>query len=232
MAGSLMTNQSPDATIKDGVQLPLELPGFEPRYEPHSFIISKSNEAAARIAKSWLGSDEPLMTICGAAGAGKTHLARITAGEHASYWQAPEHPQDLSHASVFVMDNLPSPPKPLLNFINDIVQAEKRLILVGRGRPEDWAGGLPDLATRIGSAPRAEMNEPDEDLIRIVIAKTFRDRQLAVNPTVIDYAAPRLPRTFAAAHAFVAAADALALKTKRGVTISLAKRLVQNIVEE
>ena len=99
-------------------------------------------------------------------------------------------------------------------------------------RRGDWASGLPDLRTRLEAMPRVTLEEPDEAyLLRRIIAKGFRDRQLNVNETVAAYAAPRLPRTFAAAHAFVARADEAALDQQKKITIPLAQDLIDNLLE-
>ncbi len=225
-----MTSTTKDAVIDKAEQLPLALPAFSPNYEPGSFIVSESNEAAWLAARKWQTSDESLLIICGPKGSGKSYLAKILADQSGCFCDGTLSLAKLDSFGVFVFDNLPSmAPQHLLNYINDITQHGRRVVLVGNGRPSLWADGLKDLVTRIESAPRVEIEEPDEALIRAVIAKEFRDRQLEVGQAIIDYAVPRLPRTFAAAHEFVARADDLALSEKRSVTVPLAQKLVDRI---
>ncbi|NOX82119.1 MAG: hypothetical protein GXP06_03845 [Alphaproteobacteria bacterium] len=223
-----MTGPQKDPATPAKAQLPLPLPAFTPSYERESFIVSASNEAAWRAAQTWRSSREPLLVICGPEGSGKTHLASILAIDGGVFCSATAPPEN--HATLTLFDDMPAgEPKAFLGLIDDLMDGGTRVVLIGNRPPAGWAGGFEDLRTRIESAPRATILEPDEALIETVIAKGFRDRQLEVDRSVVVFAAPRLPRTFAAAHAFVARADALALKAKRGITVHLAQQLVDSI---
>ncbi len=223
-----MTGPPKDAATPAKAQLPLPLPAFTPSYERESFIVSASNEAAWRAAQTWRSSREPLLVICGPKGSGKTHLASILAIDGGSFRSAEAPPENRS--ALILYDDFPSgEPKAFLGIIEELMDGGTRVVLIGNGSPATWAGGFEDLRTRIESAPRATILEPDEALIETVIAKGFRDRQLEVDRSVVVFAAPRLPRTFAAAHAFVARADALALNAKQGITVPLAQQLVDSI---
>lgn len=224
-----MTGPPKDPATPAKAQLPLPLPVFTPSYERESFIVSASNEAAWRAAQTWRSSRELLLVICGPEGSGKTHLASILAIDGGTFCSA-EAPPSENRSALILFDDLPvGEPKAFLGIIDELMEAGTRVVLIGNGSPATWAGGFEDLRTRIESAPRATILEPDEALIETVIAKGFRDRQLEVDRSVVVFAAPRLPRTFAAAHAFVARADALALNAKRGITVPLAQQLVDSI---
>ncbi len=214
---------------KDVGQLPLPLPQQPPRYDRKAFLIAPSNESAWRAAEAWLASDDPALIICGPCGAGKTHLASILAEEDGRFgdWRTP-----ITHdaGDVIVFDDLPaSDPKTFMTTVEDVAASGKRCVLVGRGNPGDWANGLKDLKTRLEAIPRAYLNEPDEALLRAVMSKAFSDRQLSVGHAVIEYAAPRLPRSFAAIHGFVSLADELAAQRKKPITIVLAKEILDSL---
>ena len=72
-----------------------------------------------------------------------------------------------------------------------------------------------------------EIGAPDDDLIRVVLEKLFRDRQLLVEPPALAYAALRLERSLDAARAFVAALDREALAQGRPVTRALAAQVME-----
>src|SRR5690606_3640912 len=78
-----------------------------------------------------------------------------------------------------------------------------------------WASALPlrvaDLASRLRAARPVELGEPDDDLLRRVMVKLFADRQLGVEPSVIDYIAVRMERSLQGASAIVDALDRDAL---------------------
>ena len=216
-------------------QLALSLPQGTPRYDREAFLISDANDAAWRAAMSWARSDEPALIICGPQGAGKTHLAHIAA-EESGLEISEDDAGELSAApstGLVVIDGLPSSdPRAFLAAMEEKISAGARLLLVGAGHPADWAMGLKDLRTRLEALPRATLGEPDETLIRGVIAKGFRDRQIMVNPAVIAYAAPRLSRTFAAAHGFVDAADRAALEEKRKITTQFIQKIIDRLSDQ
>ncbi len=213
-------------------QLPLDLPKAPPRYDRAAFVRSPANEAAWRAGEAWLASGEPVLAVCGPSGAGKTHFVRaLTEGLSPALTRAKDF-ASAPLAPLVIVDDMPAEdPKAFLAVLESGAVAGRRFILAGEGRPSDWSMGLKDLRTRIEAAPRAVLAEPDEALIRAVIAKEFRDRQVAVAPQVIEYAVPRLPLTFAAARAFVTLADTAALEEKRSITTPFVQKLLDNLSE-
>ena len=76
-----------------------------------------------------------------------------------------------------------------------------------------------------------EVQPPDEALLKAVLVKLFADRQLNVEPTVIDYLSLRMERSMAAASRVVAAVDRLALATHRKLTRPLAAEALASLGE-
>jgi len=129
---------------------------------------------------------------------------------------------------LFVIDELErlSRPELLLGVLERARHRGGRIVLVGRGRPSDWARGQRDLLTRLDAAPRLEVSPPDEEILRKVIMKLFEDRQIRAPARIADYAAPRLPRRLAAAADFVNAVDAYCREAKAPVSIAAARRVL------
>ncbi len=176
-----------------------------------------------RTLDAWLAHGEGLLAICGPKGSGKTHLARIVESETVG-----------AGRPVTVLDDLGDrrQASDLLAAIEEARAAGKRMALAGRGEPREWAAGLKDLETRLNAAQRITLVEPDEALLRAVMTKMFRDRQLRAPEAIAVYAAPRLPKTFAAAQAFVAALDALSIEKGQPIGMKLAREAVANLSEE
>jgi len=215
-------------------QIPLSFAPQSPKYDRQDFIIGDANKDALAMANRWIASDELRLAVCGPKGAGKTHLSTIIlrAFEPHITRMTSKTLSDISdNTRCLLIDNvhLVLESKQLLSIIEDCSLRGAKLVLSGRGRPAEWAQGLKDLQTRLEAMPRVNLAEPDEELLRAVIQKLFLDRQLRVDPAVSVYAAPRLPRTFAAAQAFVTACDDDAAEKRSPITKSLAGNVINNL---
>ncbi len=219
-------------------QLALALPLRTPLLRRRDFVVSESNAAAIALAEAWLASpDEDRLVICGPKASGKTHLAHILAEASPAGAQfltgatVGEAAQTVAPRSLIVVDDADGcdDPHKLLTLVEDARAGGAKIVLVGPLAPADWAKGLPDLRTRIEAMPRICLSEPDEALLCAVMQKLFRDRQLRVDPDVTASAAVRLPRTFAAASAFVEAADRKAAEKQRAITRNLAHDVIREL---
>jgi len=101
--------------------------------------------------------------------------------------------------------------KALFHLLN--LAREKRLfvLLTGRDDPSRWGTVLPDLLSRLNGVPAVDIGAPDEALLRTVMLKQFTDRQLDIDPKVLEFLALRVERSLAAAAAAVEAVDQAAL---------------------
>ncbi|MAO54371.1 MAG: DNA replication protein, partial [Rhodospirillaceae bacterium] len=101
------------------------------------------------------------------------------------------------------------------------------VLVTARTPPARWNIGLADLASRLKGSPVAEITAPDDALLAALLVKHFSDRQMKVDAEVVAYLVPRMDRTFRAAADLVAAIDAEALALKRGVTVPLARAVLE-----
>ena len=117
--------------------------------------------------------------------------------------------------------------KTLFHLLN--LAREKRLfvLLTARTGANRWDTGLPDLASRLSAVPVTEIGEPDEALLRTVMLKQFADRQLAIDPKVLEFLALRIDRSLEAAAAAVEAVDQVALRSGRKITRQLVAEALQ-----
>jgi chromosomal replication initiation ATPase DnaA len=220
------------------LQLPLDLPSA-PRFGREDFLAADSNEAALNMVERWPGWSDPILLMIGPPGAGKSHLLAI--------WAERANAMRVDPAALPAIDSLASAP-PAAFAIDDIDRAsdeaalfhllnfavEHRAFLFMSAarfpRPEDVR--LPDLLSRLRRAPVVEIGAPDDALMRAVLEKLFRDRQLIVEAPALDYAALRLERSLGAARAYVAALDREALAQGRPVTRALAAEVMERFLAE
>ena len=110
---------------------------------------------------------------------------------------------------------------------NEAQGARRPLLLIAEVAPPDWMIRLPDLASRLAATPVVTLGAPDDDLIGRLLGKLLERRGLILPLEVRAYLIARAPRSH---HGLVALADALdtaSLATRRGVSIPLAREVLE-----
>ena len=110
----------------------------------------------------------------------------------------------------------------LFHLVNAVRENGGSLLITTRRWPSSWKVSLPDLLSRVKSAPTIEIAEPDDSLLSGVILKLFADRQLMVDPNVVSYLVSRIERSLATAQSVVERLDKAALESKSRITRQLA----------
>ena len=90
---------------------------------------------------------------------------------------------------------------------------------------------LPDLSSRLKAAATVEIGEPDDQLLAGVITKLFADRQVEVEPHVVQYLVRRIERSLSTAIRIVERLDRTALEQKSRITRALAVEAVTALDE-
>ena len=188
-------------------QLPLPL-AYASAQAHADFVVAAANADAV----AWLdGTPAPRSLLIGPPGSGKTHLGRLFAAQHcATLFDDADRMGDdtaLFHAWNAATDEHP-------------------VLFTARSLPRFWVT-LPDLASRLAATPTLVIAEPDDALLAAVIAKHFADGGVRAGADVVAFIVVRIERSFAAAAATVAAIDALALATRREVTVPLVRDVLE-----
>lgn len=196
------------------------------------FVPADSN----RLALAWIDRaaawPSGRLVLSGPPGSGKTHLAAIFADAHA----APVVPAAAlaeaalpallpAHGTLVVEGAESAPETALLHLVNLAAEAGGKVLLTARLPASAWPTRLPDLRSRLAASGQASLGIPDPALVRQVLAKVAADRQMALEPSLLDWLVLRLPRDLAAAAAFVARLDEAALAAGRPPDLRLARDL-------
>lgn len=199
------------------------------------FLVSDCNRAAVDLVDAWPAWGTPAQVLVGPAASGKTHLVRV--------WQERSGAEVLGRAALDIAALEPYAPgaaiavedadragfddRTLFHLLN--LAAEKRfsVLLTARVSPNRWPFTLPDLLSRLSAVPVTEIGAPDEALLRTVMLKHFSDRQLTIEPKVLEYLAIRIDRSLEAAAAAVEAVDRAALRTGRKISRQLVSEALE-----
>lgn len=215
-------------------QLPLSLP-FEPALDRDSFIVGQANASALRFIEQWPDWPSPFCLLTGPAGSGKSHLSSIwcdrTGGRLIEARTAGiEVPDRLLADKAIAVDGLAVgrfDEHALFHLLNGAREAGAFVLLTARDDFDMDALNVRDLASRLRGATRIVVGPPDDELLRFVLAKLFADRQLVVDPTVIDTLLVRMERSMSEAQKLVARLDEEALATGRRITRRLAVQVLE-----
>ncbi|HYA80423.1 MAG TPA: hypothetical protein VED87_05800 [Methylocystis sp.] len=213
-------------------QLALDLP-VEESFVRGEFLSAPANAAALAMIDAWPEWPDRALLVVGPEGSGKTHISAIWAAKSGALRLAPEalpSPQALfaQRPTALLLDGLEraGDEAALFHLLNYCGECGGCLLMTSREPPGENVR-LPDLLSRLRRAPMLELSAPDDALLRAVLEKLFRDRQVAIEPGLVDYLALRLERSLGAARAFVRDLDREALARGRRVTRMLAAELLE-----
>jgi chromosomal replication initiation ATPase DnaA len=212
-------------------QLPFDL-GHRPGHSRDELVVSDANRQAVALIDGWPEWPASVVVLAGPAGSGKSHLAAVWAeaanavlldSSRIEDWVegAPlDQPVAIDDADIGLDEN------GLFHLINAARAAGTQILLTSRRFPSAWGVKLPDLASRLKAAATVEILEPDDHLLAAVITKLFADRQVEVEPHVVQFLVRRIKRSLSTAIDVVDRLDRAALEQKTRITRTLAAHTV------
>lgn len=213
----------------DPNQLPLPFQ-HQPRYDARDFIAAATNQQA----RAWLAAAWPdrRLALFGPPGCGKSHLLHIWARQTGATLLAGQTLSDLEglpeRGAVALDDgDLVREETLLLHFLNTARDRGLRLLMAGRAAPARWPVRLPDLSSRLRAITTAEVHEPDDELLAMLLKRLIADRQLVVTQAAEDWMLTHLSRSPAALREAVALLDRESLVSGGPVTRTLATRVLK-----
>lgn len=216
-------------------QLPLELP-HDAALGREDYLVGSSNRAAFELLDMWPNWPAPVIVLAGPVGSGKTHLVKAWREDtQAAVLPATELTVDrvtelVASGAVAIEDaHRGVDETALFHLLNAARQAGVQVLITSRTWPNAWNLKLPDLASRLRAATPVEIGEPDDQLLRMVLVKLFADRQLVVDPGVVDYLVVRMERSLGGACRVVETIDREALAGRLKISKPLAGRVLETI---
>lgn len=218
-------------------QLPLIME-HQPGYNREDLIVTQSNRAAVEHIDRWPHWVTPVAVLAGPTGAGKTHLSEIwretTGAFRARATRIDDQVIERAAEQPILIDDIGAEPfdeTGLFHLINTIRQNAAQgigpsLLMTSRIWPAGWNTKLPDLASRLKAVTIIEIAEPDDVLLSGVIHKLFADRQISVEPFVVDYLVGRMERSLNSAIRLVQELDIAALEQKSRITRALCAQVL------
>lgn len=215
-------------------QLVLDL-AQRPALGAEDFLISKANSAAAAAVDCWPDWPQASLLVVAPARAGKTHLAnvwRLKSG--AARLEASSLSEDdiAFTTGALVVEDLHAgiaDERVLFHLLNLVRERKLSMLLTSQIAAGELSVRLPDLRSRLRALPIVMIDNPDPSLLKAVLVKQFADRQLLVEPSVVNYIALHMEQSMQAAAAIVEAVDRAAMSLQRKVTKSLAAEVLMQL---
>tara|TARA_R110002073_G_scaffold76656_17_gene186077 strand:+ start:7673 stop:8356 length:684 start_codon:yes stop_codon:yes gene_type:complete len=221
-----------------GKQLALGLPPRDD-FSAARFVNGEANAGARSALARWRDWPGGAMALVGPPGTGKSHLGAMWREEsHARLLRGQGIEAALSSSSdaipILIEDiDRGFDEEGLFHLLNRAVSSQTQAVLLtARTSPARWPVAIPDLKSRLTALPVAELFEPDDDLLRRVLEKLFKDQQSPVADGLIDYLLPRMERSVDAARRLVAALDRDAMARRTPVNRGVARRVLEDWAEE
>ena len=216
-------------------QLVFKFP-FKTKYYEQDYYVSSNNFSAYRLIESWPNWPDKWVNIYGPKGCGKTHLSnilkkKINVIEILDAKKIDEEKMfKFEKLDCLIIDNYENNIEE--NFFYSILNHFKQLdtyIVVNSFLPiKNMKLQLKDLKSRTESFVSLGIDLPTDDLLRVIISKSFSDKQIDLSPKISEYIINNIDRSYEKVFRFIKEIDDLSLSTGKSININLIKKVLIN----
>ena len=223
--------------MKNSKQLYFEMPNKQ-ALGIEDYIITDSNNFAFDLIVKMVKGEINFGLISGPPYSGKTHLSKILIKNARNYkilYFDRDYQNMLNRfedSDFFILENINNVKhdkfeQKLFHIINLAKENNKKLLMTSRKRISEIDLNLEDLKSRLNSILEAKIKEPDDQLMELLLIKIFNDKQLKINPNIIDFLVSRLERSYESINLFIEKIDKFSLEKGKKITIPLINDLLK-----
>ena len=216
-------------------QLILEFPSHK-AYKKEDFYVSPSNQQAYDFINSWPRWIKRTVNIFGPSGSGKSHLASILKNKTSCLQvNSNELNENIfikyKTKEALIIENLDEKISENLLFAlwNIALQDNKYLMITSRKSIVSYKFKLKDLSSRVKSSLIIGIKLPSDDLISVILAKNFSDKQIKVEKKHIDYIIKRIDRSYEKISQFILTLDKYSLKKGSPFALKMIKEVLKMV---
>ena len=223
--------------MKNSKQLYFEMPNKK-ALGIEDYIITDSNNFAFDLIVKMVKGEINFGLISGPPYSGKTHLSKILIKNARNYkilYFDRDYQNMLNRfedSDFFILENINNVKhdkfeQKLFHIINLAKENNKKLLMTSRKPISEIDLNLEDLKSRLNSILEAKIKEPDDQLMELLLIKIFNDKQLKINPNIIDFLVSRLERSYESINLFIEKIDKFSLEKGKKITIPLINDLLK-----
>ena len=216
-------------------QLILKFPNKN-AYKKEDFYVSPSNQEAYDFINSWPKWVKRIINVFGPSGSGKSHLASIlknktTCLQINSNELGEKTIVEFKTKEALIIENLDEhvSEKLLFSIWNIALQDNKYFLITSRKPMNTYKFKLKDLISRINSSIIIGIKLPSDELLSVILAKNFSDKQIKVEKKHIEYIIKRIDRSYEKISQFILTLDKYSLKKGSPFSLKLIKEVLKMI---
>ena len=223
--------------MKNSKQLYFDMPN-KTALGIEDYIITESNSFAFDLISRMINGEINQGVISGPSFSGKTHLSKIlikNIGSNESLYIDRDYKKIIEKAgssNLIVIENIDKvledkSEEDLFHIINFTKENDKKLLMTSGKSISNIEFKLEDLKSRLNAILEAKIMQPDDELMKLVLIKIFNDKQLLINPNVINFLKSRLERSYKSINDFIEKIDKFSLEKGKKITIALINDLIK-----
>jgi len=216
-------------------QLLLKFPSKQ-AYLKEDFYVSSSNNEAFKLIESWPKWIKKTVNIFGPQGSGKTHLISMLKNKTSTIDVDSTQVTDqiffeFKLKEVLIIENLKEniSENLLYTLYNVAQQDNKYFVLTSREPINKFNFKSMDLKSRVNSTTIIGIDLPSDELISVILSKSFSDKQIKVEKKHIDYVIKRIDRSYEKISQFISTIDKYSLKKGSPFSLKLIKEVLNMI---
>ena len=209
---------------------------FKKKYYEQDYYVSKNNFLTYKLIESWPDWPDKWVNIFGPKGCGKTHLSNILKKKFkaAEIFDAKNLNDNWLSSSgkseCLIIDNYNSniDEKLFYSILNQSKQLNSYVVINSILPIKDNFYKLDDLKSRARSFMNLGIELPTDDLLRVIISKSFSDKQIDISPKIIEYIIKNIERSYEKIFKIIKEIDELSLSSGKSININLIKKVLIN----
>ena len=213
-------------------QLTFKFP-FKTSYYKNDFYVSSNNFEVYKLLESWPNWSSKNVNIFGPKGSGKTHLANILKKKINSFIIEAsdlknETLQKIKSRECLIIENYNNNINEnlLYSALNQANQENQYVVINSQYSIKNCDVTLKDLKSRFESFVDLGIKLPTDDLLRVILTKSFSDKQIKVNVKLLEYILKNIDRSYEKVFEFIKEVDLESLSAGKSININLIKKVL------